>query len=607
MAGLNPVADPSVIVGKLWGWPGGKFRVEVYMNSLGNPSGNGEGERLIAVKDFNDPDPVMTDASGIADFQIVSTVPLIGGEVISATATDDANNTSEFAPSVLAGTISRIYGATDDLEGAEAGRFVVNTTFSGSPLYWPDGKADYTVSSSVPADLQGAMNAAFDAWEGITGLPNGVSLQFSSGGPAADPQKWGGAPDGINHLVFICSDWETATGSSEFATAVTRVRYSALTGAITDADIAFNCDHFQFRNYPLPGGAIPADNMFDAQSIATHEIGHLLGLGDQYNRGDPYASLFHGAVPCAGDVTMYGIVTNTDTYQRIIGVDDVKGLSLIYSFVPRAAIDLVLVFDGSQSFDDATTFNGFDASVGAATELVDKMRDGDRVAVYKLTQSTPYIPFTTIDALSRASVKQTLGLLQPDLTDTRPLGTGLTNAAGYFTGTDVARRAIILFSAGNETGSPSALSQSVLDALRRRRSGPSPWDFLRAPRGPTSRAFWRIPRAAPSMMRLTRASAASSTRSGSTWPDISWSATQPSPPTPSATRGTRTPPSVSRASRTTPSAGRAPPRTRPSAIREELMRRPRRSFLRSAIRARAPRWRRQPRAQIQVCACPGAP
>jgi len=465
VAGLNPVAEPSVIIGKLWGWPGGKFRVEIYMDSLGNPSGNGEGKRLIAVKDFNDPDPVMTDASGIADFEIVSTVPLIGGEVISATATDDANNTSEFSPSVLAGTITRIYGATD-LEAADAARFVVNTTFSGSALYWPDGKAKYTVSSSVPVDLRGALDAAFDAWEGITGLPNGVTLQFNSGEQASDPQRWGGAPDGVNNLVFLCSDWETVTGSSVFATAVTRVRYSALTGAITDADIAFNCQNFLFRNYPLPAGEVLAENMFDTQSIATHEIGHLLGLGDQYNWGDPYASLFHGSVPCAGDVTMYGIVRNTDTFQRHIGGDDVKGLAFIYNFVPRGAIDLMFVFDGSQSFANSTPINGYDPSVGAAIELIDKMRDGDRVAAYKLTQATPYIPFTTIDALSRESIKQNLALLQPDLTDTRPIGTGLTNAAGSFTGTDIARRAIILFSAGNETESPSALSQSVLNALR---------------------------------------------------------------------------------------------------------------------------------------------
>ncbi len=151
IAGINPAVEPSIITGKLYGWPGGKFRVEIYLDDLGDASGNGEAKRLIAVKALDDPDPVQTNTDGTADFEIVSTVPLRGGEIITATATDDSNNTSEFSPNIYAGTITRIFGATD-VATAEQGRYVLNTTFSGIPLHWSDGKGAYTVDPSVPSN-----------------------------------------------------------------------------------------------------------------------------------------------------------------------------------------------------------------------------------------------------------------------------------------------------------------------------------------------------------------------------------------------------------------------------------------------------------------------
>ena len=57
---------------------------------------------------------------------------------------------------------------------------------------------------------------------------------------------WGGNPDGLNNVVWIdgiqTRKWTDVTLAPNNVIAVTRLRYNAITGEITDADIAINND-----------------------------------------------------------------------------------------------------------------------------------------------------------------------------------------------------------------------------------------------------------------------------------------------------------------------------------------------------------------------------
>src|SRR5262249_7428099 len=79
-------------------------------------------------------------------------------------------------------------------------------------------------------------------------------------------------------------------------------------GQIVEADIMFN-----------PSAAFSTDvvtpsNKIDLQSIATHEIGHFLGLD-------------HSTILSA---TMFPTLTSGASYARALSTDDVAGISTIY-------------------------------------------------------------------------------------------------------------------------------------------------------------------------------------------------------------------------------------------------------------------------------------
>jgi len=80
------------------GTPNETFTVDVYANVTGDPSGAGEGETFLAsVVD-------MTDGVGEAVVEVMIAGELPVGTAVTATATDSAGNTSEFAANVLVGS-----------------------------------------------------------------------------------------------------------------------------------------------------------------------------------------------------------------------------------------------------------------------------------------------------------------------------------------------------------------------------------------------------------------------------------------------------------------------------------------------------------------------
>lgn len=79
---------------------------------------------------------------------------------------------------------------------------------------------------------------------------------------------------------------------------------------ITEFDVMFDTD-WTWGD----GDADPT--LMDLQNIATHELGHAVGLGDLYN-------------PECSDETMYGYSNYGDTHARDLDYGDIAGLTILY-------------------------------------------------------------------------------------------------------------------------------------------------------------------------------------------------------------------------------------------------------------------------------------
>jgi parallel beta-helix repeat protein len=88
-------ASNTVITGSLNSTPNETFDIELFASPTANPSGFGEGETYLGDTS------VTTDASGNASFSVPVPVGGLAGQVLSATATDPGNNTSEFSQDVV--------------------------------------------------------------------------------------------------------------------------------------------------------------------------------------------------------------------------------------------------------------------------------------------------------------------------------------------------------------------------------------------------------------------------------------------------------------------------------------------------------------------------
>ena len=92
--------------------------------------------------------------------------------------------------------------------------------------------------------------------------------------------------------------------------AVTSVWYNPATKAIVEFDVMFDTDWTW-------GDATIDSSKMDLQNIATHELGHGVGLGDVYDS------------VCSA-VTMYGYSNYGETQKRTLETPDIRGLQILY-------------------------------------------------------------------------------------------------------------------------------------------------------------------------------------------------------------------------------------------------------------------------------------
>jgi hypothetical protein len=170
--------------------------------------------------------------------------------------------------------------------------------------------SDRGVPGLTSSQLQAAVNRAFRAWEDVATAS--ITFQFV-GFTAARP----GDEDGLTTLGFLDRpDLQGVLGATVFV-------LDEQTGEILESDVFFNSQS------PWSVAANGEAGKFDLESVAVHEIGHVLGLGhsglgnvEVRNRAERVTS---------AEAVMFPIAFDPGTIEgRRLKADDVAGVSELY-------------------------------------------------------------------------------------------------------------------------------------------------------------------------------------------------------------------------------------------------------------------------------------
>ncbi|HJX05908.1 MAG TPA: matrixin family metalloprotease [Candidatus Nanoarchaeia archaeon] len=168
---------------------------------------------------------------------------------------------------------------------------------------WPSSslpvsyKIDPSGSDLLTSDVTKAISISADTWDAAT---NGETFDdvYETGNVEF------GVADEVNAIAFV-------PYSNSGVIAVTYVWYTRGTKQIVEFDMLFNTG----SNWEW-GDAVSNPALMDLQNIATHELGHTVGLSDLYNR-------------CLEE-TMYGYSSEGETSKRSLNPGDIAGLKAIF-------------------------------------------------------------------------------------------------------------------------------------------------------------------------------------------------------------------------------------------------------------------------------------
>ena len=192
--------------------------------------------------------------------------------------------------------------------GPTAHAYTVKQTESGATVRWHASAVTLRLDPSMQSHfgempVKDVVRDAAQAWTGLPGVPE---LLVSDGlpGPKGFDQR-----NGTDNGVYLVEDWKLA----ESSLAVTVATFETKSGKIVDTDILVNASHPFALLEQGPDG--PSDD-FDIRGVLTHEMGHVLGLGESYD---------------VRAATMWPNVARGETHQRDLDADDEKGAETAYA------------------------------------------------------------------------------------------------------------------------------------------------------------------------------------------------------------------------------------------------------------------------------------
>jgi hypothetical protein len=171
-----------------------------------------------------------------------------------------------------------------------------------------DRGAPTTVSST---ELQAAVARAFATWEAVPSASVGFQfVGFTSAPPLED--------DDLSVFGFLDRpDMDRVLGATTFVV-------DDITGTVVESDVFFN------TAFDWSTSAAGDPERFDLQSIATHEVGHFIGLGHSAI-GETEQLEDNRRRVLASATVMFPIALGRGrTFDRMLQPDDIAGVSDLY-------------------------------------------------------------------------------------------------------------------------------------------------------------------------------------------------------------------------------------------------------------------------------------